>query len=487
MMRLFSKVVIFAIAIATQFIVLPVFGQVPQMAPNRAEWWRNGASLDMDFYNNRYMVSVTAPVTYTSLTQFISAVSGTFTRASSATYFDNAGVLRTAAPNQPRLDYDPSTLAPRGILIEEARTNLLPYSNNFSQWGWGSGVTTTQDTASPDGTVNAWTLTQVSATGTDSRRQYNATVAANTNPYVFSAFFKKENSTPAVYPAIRLFTVGYTSISTVMIDTYTGAVLSNSPAGRYGIIDSGNYWRVWGSIDNNASSTTIASCLYPAYSSTWSIAGYPVNGGSAVFYGAQLEQASFPTSYIATNGGTVTRAADDLRISSTTGWYKSTIGTLGAEALSPGLHDAPATYNGVVALNGDGGAGTVNAMHMMFVQNTSASYPAVEVFTDPGGTKLIWQDATFYNMNSAPNLALFPPNLLTKWVLAYKNNDSRAAINGTLGPAGTATQVPTSITMLRIGANRAGPGWNSSYNGVVRRVWYMPTRQPDYSLPDYTR
>jgi len=56
----------------------------------------------------------------------------TFTRASTATYFDSAGVMQTAATNAPRWDYDPATLQLRGLLIEEARTNLLLNSATLS-------------------------------------------------------------------------------------------------------------------------------------------------------------------------------------------------------------------------------------------------------------------------------------------------------------------------------------------------------------------
>ena len=49
----------------------------------------------------------------------------TFTRASTGTYFDNTGTMQTASANAPRWDYDPTTLALRGMLIEEARTNLF--------------------------------------------------------------------------------------------------------------------------------------------------------------------------------------------------------------------------------------------------------------------------------------------------------------------------------------------------------------------------
>jgi hypothetical protein len=49
----------------------------------------------------------------------------TYTRASPASYTDVTGTIQTAAINAPRWDYDPVTHVLRGLLIEEARTNLL--------------------------------------------------------------------------------------------------------------------------------------------------------------------------------------------------------------------------------------------------------------------------------------------------------------------------------------------------------------------------
>lgn len=49
----------------------------------------------------------------------------TFTRSSTATYVASSGLLTSAATNAPRFDYDPVTLAPKGLLVEEQRTNLL--------------------------------------------------------------------------------------------------------------------------------------------------------------------------------------------------------------------------------------------------------------------------------------------------------------------------------------------------------------------------
>jgi hypothetical protein len=63
----------------------------------------------------------------------------TFTRASTATYFDVTGTMQTATTGTPRWDYDPVTHALNGFLVEEARTNLLLNSATLST----QSVTTT--------------------------------------------------------------------------------------------------------------------------------------------------------------------------------------------------------------------------------------------------------------------------------------------------------------------------------------------------------
>ncbi len=56
----------------------------------------------------------------------------TFTRASNATDFNSSGTLVTEADNEPRFDYNPLSLQPRGLLLEGARTNLLLNSATLS-------------------------------------------------------------------------------------------------------------------------------------------------------------------------------------------------------------------------------------------------------------------------------------------------------------------------------------------------------------------
>ena len=81
----------------------------------------------------------------------------TFTRASTATYTDFFGVIQTAAVNAPRWDYTGGAL--RGLLIEEARTNVLLNSAALSTQGvavtaqaytlsfYGTGTITTSGAA----------------------------------------------------------------------------------------------------------------------------------------------------------------------------------------------------------------------------------------------------------------------------------------------------------------------------------------------------
>lgn len=88
-----------------------------------------------------------------------------FIRASNAAYIDSNGVVRTAGVNQPRFQWDPATNALSGLLIEEARSNLLAYSTSLVGGDWTnilSGAATITAVANagaaPDGTFTATRL-----------------------------------------------------------------------------------------------------------------------------------------------------------------------------------------------------------------------------------------------------------------------------------------------------------------------------------------
>ena len=60
----------------------------------------------------------------------------TTVRGSSATYIDSDGLLKEVGANEPRIDHDPVTGEPLGLLVEEQRTNLIQNPRNLLQGGW---------------------------------------------------------------------------------------------------------------------------------------------------------------------------------------------------------------------------------------------------------------------------------------------------------------------------------------------------------------
>ena len=86
----------------------------------------------------------------------------TFTRASTATFVGADGLIQTAASGAPRFDHNPATGESLGLLVEEARTNLLLNSATLSTQS--ATVTATSTTLSFYGTGTV-TLTGVSTAG----------------------------------------------------------------------------------------------------------------------------------------------------------------------------------------------------------------------------------------------------------------------------------------------------------------------------------
>jgi hypothetical protein len=221
----------------------------------------------------------------------------------------------------PRFDYDPATLAARGLLVEGSRANLLFPSNTLtSAAGWIVVATTpTANVTGPDGVSNsAWTLTDALTVST----AYNAigvTVSSATT-YTYSCYVKR-TSGATHFPAISVLHVsGGIKRAGVNIDTnnaavqvwtsHTDTLLSGSSADCQ-IINS-EWMRVWVTFTTTGTDLTVV--LLPANRASFGAVGTPddTTQGATVFYGAQLEAGSSPTSYIPTTTGAVTRAIDSI-------------------------------------------------------------------------------------------------------------------------------------------------------------------------------
>ena len=193
-----------------------------------------GASLNLDFINN--------PVVDPRVT---------FTRASSATRTNSDGLVELVSSNTPRFDYSPAGV-PKGLLIEEQRTNLLLYSEQFDNAAWGknAGATVSANISqAPDGVLSADALT-VSAT----KQIFQPIVLQPAGTYCVSTFVKATGA-PQFYLQINVAGVVNAVGLDVNFVAKTVSVRFGTPV-AYGVIDCGDGWlRPWISLTSNATAT----------------------------------------------------------------------------------------------------------------------------------------------------------------------------------------------------------------------------------------
>ena len=91
-------------------------------------------------------------------------------------------VLLTAASGVARFDHNPTTGESLGLLVEEQRTNLVTYSEQFDNAAWTKAAAsiTADAVVSPDGTVDADALIEDTANASHTVNQGNVTTSTTT-------------------------------------------------------------------------------------------------------------------------------------------------------------------------------------------------------------------------------------------------------------------------------------------------------------------
>jgi hypothetical protein len=232
-----------------------------------------------------------------------------FARATTATCFDAAGVLRTVAIDAPRYDHDPASGAPRGLLLETQRSNLLLRSAEFDSTAWMvTGVTVTANAApSPDGLVAADRLAEVAVTSAHGVAQaFSAQAVAHTVSVFARALTRKDL-------VIEVSRAG-AGDATARFDLATGAVAATSGtffATARMEAAGGGWYRC--SVTTLPLTAAAWQAVFRLWSAADSYAGDTTR--TLLLWGAQAEAGTHPSSYIATAGATVTRAADVAQVS----------------------------------------------------------------------------------------------------------------------------------------------------------------------------
>ena len=245
----------------------------------------------------------------------------TTTRASSATVVNKQGLIETVGSGIPRIDF--SDDANGALLLENSATNLIAYSEDFSNASWSKGGTSVvSGVSSPDGATNAFKLVENATTGVHS--VYRATPTLGAVDYSYSVFAKASGNT-----TFRIQVYDGTHFRYALFNLNTGVAYNETLLNSSDIkLFANGYYKC--SINFTASAGVGFSYIQLIDGSN--NISYTGDGTSGVYiYGAQLEQGSYATSYIKTVGTTQTRVADTATGSGSSTVINSSEGVLYAE------------------------------------------------------------------------------------------------------------------------------------------------------------
>lgn len=392
----------------------------------------------------------------------------TFTRASTASRFNNLGVLETVASGSWRIDHDPATLARRGLLIEGARTNLLTYSEAFDNAAWTKGAVTATVTAdattSPAGTATA-DLIDSSSTDINNRVTQVATVANDSTAYSQTLYVKRGT---AQYFRLDLRFVGGTSLNYAYVFDFTGGTATLVTGGNTAIqvsftaVGNGWYRAVISGANNSLGNTQAQLWFYPSTNSF----GTAITAGNSYAWGAQLEAGAIPSSYIPTAGATVTRAAENCTLA-TSLFPASSQGpySIFVKGITP-PYTAGDSNRAIFGL----GDGTTNENRYLDRSGTTGNVMPSNV---AGGS--------FNFTLTAQTPGAF---VSFKAAVRYALNSGNWAYNGTIATDDTTCALPAAPSALTLGNLRSGGG--NHWHGWIQQIAVIPVALTDAQLQAVT-
>ena len=209
-------------------------------------------------------------------------------------------------------------------LLEPQSTNLITYSEDFSQWNNFRSTLTPNETTSPNGTINAYLLEQDYPNTSIHGGLYSPQNVTTGVEYTYSFFVKKKE-----YSFIELAEAATSSLNVSTWFDVENGVVGNIGAGSTAQIENfGNGWYRCSISFTPAFTGSRNFSLYLSIANGSTVANIV---GGAYIWGAQLEQQSYATSYIPTNGATNTRLQDIATNSGNSSLINSTEGVLYAE------------------------------------------------------------------------------------------------------------------------------------------------------------
>ena len=432
----------------------------------------DGLSLDLQFAADKTLTARRGPTPV-------------FTRGSTGTFVGSDGLIQSAAINSPRFDHDPVTLACKGLLIEEGRTNLSLQSGVIvSNSGWAAlDVTTAVSGTGLDGN-NAYKISEAASTNIHALVNLGGTGAASATPvvsgtsYTGSIFVKKVVGS-VDWVQLTLGTAGFGALQ------FANFNIGNGTIGNYAGLTAGTVPRIeefsngWYRISMTAPATataTTSNVILAFTNNTDTITRAPSYLGSTsneVLTSLwQFEAGSFPTSYIPTTTAPLARSADVCSITGSdfSGFYNPVEGSFATSQ----IFNAPTSYPTAAQVVFDVNDTTsLNRTRILRFSNSGyASY-----LNTVGGT-------TDVQISGSTAIAT---GVVNKFAGCMKANDFTIYLNSVSQGVDTVATMQSAPTTFTIGDISSGVATRAPIHGTIASIRYYRKRLSNEKLQALTQ
>jgi hypothetical protein len=340
----------------------------------------------------------------------------------------------------------------RGVLIEGARTNLLLQSQTFNNASWikAGGASVTADAiAAPDGTLTADLIAE-NATTNNHQINQNYTYTATAHTISAHVKYKDRQWMRMMFYDGAAFRAGWFDVLNGVAGTLDAGVTSTITA-------LGNGWfRI--SITRTTAAGSGGVYIHGALTNGGPDDYLGETGKGFYLWGAQLEAASFPSSYVPTTSAAVNRASDVLTY---------TAGVTYPIQMWSEFERAVDTGGNEWLLQMD--AGTDSDRSILFVDIADR----MAAITVNGGS----EQSNQFVAGSLAALTVY------KGALRVATNDVKVARSGTLSSGDVSALTPATPTTIRIGRDAPGA---VAFWGYVRRVAIIQGAGSDANLQGMT-
>jgi hypothetical protein len=235
----------------------------------------------------------------------MTALDGGFSRATAGTYYGSDTVVKTAAINEPRFQYNPNTTEFEGLLTENASTNMFRYSENLENSAWSKVNATMNQTlvSSPSETTNANLFIENLDTSLQHSLFHSVLTVTSGLQYTFSVFIKNYSSNRSVRIQPGGATYFGLNMAYVVFDPVGGTIISTAFSVTSSDVKklANGWYRVSVTAPCILSGSGVDLGTFVSLTSSLSTITTTYNGDgvSGVYlWGAQLEQSQKVTSYI---------------------------------------------------------------------------------------------------------------------------------------------------------------------------------------------